>query len=178
MPGFDPGKAREFLGTEALRGVRNRQAILDLVRLCRMRRVDGVPITDPDWLAYQETLWPYLEPVLERQRANGGWAPADRDRTGWFHTTPWILVFLGYLGLNGTVSPALERIGSKCVDGATWLCEYKAHRSVLLGGKRRTVSWRLNLEPVGKPSPWLPVCGLAIDRALKCHRSARPEEGT
>jgi hypothetical protein len=315
-------------------GVRHGQAIHDLARLCRMRRVDGVPIADPDWLAYQETLWPHLEPVMAGQQASGGWAPVDQDRAGWFHTTPWILVFLGYLGINGTVSPAieravawfvdhlavdrpetyacryamflrallqlgfaerqgvrricgshldwilertshcrgatrkgalqcacalvkelvvlneyppawrdsryqqavvghqeallrgmnelshcssgcrqwgeygyfrhvcpswfevaealvgsgyrdlelgliLERIGSKCADGATWMCTHKAQRSVLLEGKRRTVSWRLNLEPAGKPSPWLSMCGLVITKTFERRESMRlGEEAT
>jgi hypothetical protein len=306
----------------ALKGVRHQQAIHGFSRLCLMRRVDGVPISDAGFLAYQDALWPHLASIIEKQQADGAWAPLDQDRSSWFHTTPWILVFFGYLGLNGTVYPSIERavayfidylaidgpqtyacryamylrallqlgfaqqpgvyetcvehlewmlarkahcrattrrgstccacalvkellfltefpavwrdaryeravaasqknllatvdrlsecpangrqwdefgyfrhvcpswfeavealvksgyrdvghlepmltrIASKRGESATWLCEYRAHRSISLDGKRRTVSWPMNLEPAGRPSPWLSVCAVEIAQAL------------
>jgi hypothetical protein len=48
-----------------------------------------------------------------------------------------------------------------------------------LEGKRRTVSWRLNLEPAGKPSPWLSMCGLVITKTFERRESMRlGEEAT
>lgn len=336
--GFGPATARTFLETATLEGVRHRQAIHDLAQLLLMRRVDRVSIADPKLLAYQATLWPHLAPIMDRQQADGAWAPLEQDRAGWFHTTPWVLVFLGYLGIDGTAEPAIGRavsyfvehlsvdgpqtyacryamflrallqlgfgdpqsasvpaaegvrticeahlawmlersahcratsrrgfaccacalvkellflnefppswrgtcytqavqntqesllasmdgpphcssggrqwgelgylrqvcpswfevlealvgsgylerrrlepaltfVGSRCVESATWLCDYRAQRSVLLDGRRRTVSWLLNLEPRGKPSPWLSVCGLAIASALEGCEPAGP----
>jgi hypothetical protein len=329
IPSFDPGAAARFLDTVTLHGVRHGQTVLDLAWLCRMRRVECVPATDPDLLAYQKTLWSHLSPIMDGQRPDGAWQPLERDRAGWFDTTPWILAFLGYLGLNGTAHPGLRRaagyfvetlahgdhptyacryalflpallelgfgergapaelrdqvrracethldwtierrahcrvktrrglshclcatvkellflnafplwwrteryeravhlsrthllgnldtlshcpsqgrqwsefgcfrhvcpdwfealaalvgsgcrdrdvpdpmlarIGAACVDGATWICGYRAHRSVILDGKRRTVSWSLDLEPVGEPSPWLAIRALEISAAL------------
>jgi len=338
IPGFHAPRARAHLQAPP-QGMRRGEAIYALARHRLARTVDGLSIADPGWLAQQEALWPHLAPVMDRQRADGSWAPLERDRTGWFHTTPWALAFLGYVGLNGTVhpslvqaaaffcdhlalsapgayacryalflrgllqlgfadpasaapglaaplrrvcethltwilsreqhcrgatrkgatwcacalvkellflgdwptawqtaqwtqavdpirralldridrpahcsaqgrmwselgyfrhvcpswfevvealtkagaggdprlAPALSTLGERCLDGATWLCEYQARRSVKLEGKRRTISWWVNLEPMGQPSPWLSVCALEITRAAHC--TGRPMNG-
>jgi hypothetical protein len=67
---------------------------------------------------------------------------------------------------HSVLDPMLAQIGTACIDGTTWLCGYKAHRSVLLDGRRRTVSWPISLEPVGHPSPWLTIRALEISALL------------
>jgi hypothetical protein len=58
-----------------------------------------------------------LSEVMGKQLETGGWLPLDEDqRMHKYHSTPHVLVFFGYLGLNGAIIPQIAKAVDYCMD--------------------------------------------------------------
>jgi hypothetical protein len=93
IPNFNPVEAEDY--------VRNYDVpmITDFVRLLYCRDIQGISISDPDFLQLQEKVLPILN------KGMGPWIEKNRRRT--FLSFQEVMSFFGYLGLNGTRIPEL-----------------------------------------------------------------------
>ncbi len=73
--------------------------VQEFVRLLYMRDINGMSISDPDFLAHQETLLPKLSYAL------GTWFELNSHRIFILSES---LSYFAYLGLNGTVIPQID----------------------------------------------------------------------
>jgi hypothetical protein len=88
IPNFDPTRAEEYILNY------DEPTICNFVRLLYLRDIQGLSISDSKFLRHQKKLLPYLQKGLDP------WIEKNRRRT--FLSFHEVMVFFGYLGLNGT----------------------------------------------------------------------------
>lgn len=100
IPNFNKEKALEYLNSHIQKPFFN---------LLYLRDIERLPIKDTEYLEEQELLLSQkrISRLFKRRMENGAWCPPDKEAVwGPMHkSTLWILIFLGYLGVNGSVLP-------------------------------------------------------------------------
>jgi len=89
--------------------------VLEFVKLLYLRDIEGLSISGSAFQRQQEKVLNTLGNVMARQLETGGWLQVEEDqRMHKYVSTPQILVFLGYLGLDGTVVPQISKAVDYC----------------------------------------------------------------
>ncbi|MFQ6125935.1 MAG: hypothetical protein ACE5R6_15210 [Candidatus Heimdallarchaeota archaeon] len=108
IPNFSPDKSKEFI----------KHINSPFVNLLFQRDIERLPISDLAFLDQQEHLLSEDEftNLFARQLDTGGWLSLSEDRVynPMYQSTIWHLIYLGYLGLNGTVIPHLTKAVNYC----------------------------------------------------------------
>lgn len=109
IPNFDFVKAERFVTNFA------DSVVLEFARLLYLRDVEGLPISHSAFLRQQEKVLGNLGNVMARQLETGGWQRVEEDiKMHKFVSTFQILIFFGYLGLNGTAIPEISKAVDYC----------------------------------------------------------------
>jgi hypothetical protein len=106
ISGFSVEKAQDFIENHSS----------PFVKLLYLRDIKEIPITDSEFLKQQELVLstPEIQELFSKQLSSGGWLHPNEESAfnPMCRSTPWILIYLGYLGINGSVIPQI----SKAVD--------------------------------------------------------------
>ncbi len=102
IPGFDELEALDFVARDDS----------PFVQLLYLRDIVGASICSERFLKQQHVTLSNraLDNLLSKQLPSGGWLPAEEESAFGpvYRSTGWLLIYFGYLGLNGTEIPALQ----------------------------------------------------------------------
>jgi len=101
IPNFEPQKATKYIKTQNS----------PYVTLLYLRDIENRSITNAEFLTHQNQLLaePDVVALFAKQLDTGGWLPRKDDQVynPMYRSTIWQLIYLGYLGLNGTTIPQI-----------------------------------------------------------------------